>query len=294
MSTQKAKVFILTLLAMILATPLWPFEVRVPHSVRLGDAFRVEISYRNGGTGYLQWLGRRISFSLLRRRGSQYHLWLFLGSDVKRDRPGMYSLSIWTSRDRGIKRQIYLYPRRYSYTRIKVSARYSHLSRAALSRYFKEHEEIRRIHELFEPHAYFSGPFILPLRAPISSPYGRVRIINGKQRSIHLGVDFATGYGKKVHSINRGRVVLCKELLFSGKSVFIDHGLGIISEYFHLSAIDVSLNQMVEKGEVIGLTGKSGRVTGPHLHLGICVLGEMVDPISFIHLSQEKSLSATP
>ncbi len=81
---------------------------------------------------------------------------------------------------------------------------------------------------------------------------------------------------------NRGRVVLAKALFFSGNAVFLDHGLGIYSVYLHLSEIGVEPGQLVERGDVIGRAGATGRVTGPHLHWGVRVQGARVDPFSLL------------
>ncbi len=288
MRIQKAKVFILGIIFLFISQLIsqgrsWALTISCPPKVRLGDAFLIKIASPHKEKVDLRWLGHRIEFVLRAENRGRFGARIFLGSDVKRNHPGLYSLKLFWRHGGRLHRSIYIFPRKLSYTRIRVSSKYTALSKDALKRYFRERREVEKVLFHFTPASYFRGNFIYPLHFPISSPYGRVRIINGKQRSIHLGVDFATGYGKKVRAINRGRVVFCAPLLFSGNSVFIDHGMGIISEYFHLSRILVSKGEMVKKGQVIGLTGKSGRATGPHLHLGISILGEAVDPISFLN-----------
>ncbi len=283
MRIQKAKVFILGIFFLFLFPSLsWALHIECPERVLLGDAFLIRVSSSYPTWIKLTWLRRRIKFPLQCQGKKRFGISLFLGSDVKSDHPGVFYLKLQWAHNGHLSRRISLLPRGLSYTRITVSRKYSALSRDALKRYFREKRKVEKLLLHFSPVAYFRGNFIYPLHFPISSPYGRVRIINGKQHSIHLGVDFKSGYGKRVRAINRGKVVLCGPLLFSGNSVFIDHGKGIVSEYFHLSRIVVSPGQMVKKGEVIGLTGRSGRVTGPHLHLGISILGEAVDPISFL------------
>ena len=84
--------------------------------------------------------------------------------------------------------------------------------------------------------------------------------------------------------MNAGRIVLAKNLFFSGNAVFIDHGLGVYSTYLHLSEMFVEPGTMVEQGQVIGLAGATGRVTGPHLHWGVRVLSARVDPFSLLSL----------
>jgi hypothetical protein len=111
-----------------------------------------------------------------------------------------------------------------------------------------------------------------------SENFGSRRIINGRPRSPHSGEDYPAEIGDPVYAINHGEVTLTGDFFFSGKSVFIDHGHGLISMYFHLSNITVGEGEFVKKGQSIGQAGSSGRVTGPHLHLGIKLRNNTIDP----------------
>jgi hypothetical protein len=121
--------------------------------------------------------------------------------------------------------------------------------------------------------------------------FGSRRIINGQPRSPHSGEDYEASTGDPVYAINRGRVVLTGNFFFSGRGVFVDHGQGLTSMYFHLSEISVAEGDSVRTGEIIGAAGASGRVTGPHLHLGLEWNGARVDPDPFFfkqeHLFRE-------
>lgn len=119
----------------------------------------------------------------------------------------------------------------------------------------------------------------------VVSPFGCRCIINGEERSPHSGVDLKAEQGTPVKATNRGKVALVADHFFSGLSVFIDHGGGIQSMYFHLSQVFVQVGQVVEKGTTLGQSGSSGRVTGPHLHFGIRLNGERVNPINLIEIS---------
>lgn len=131
------------------------------------------------------------------------------------------------------------------------------------------------------------GParFTLPL-APPASPlpegngFGSMWVFNTPPGSseLHTGVDYALPAGTPLKAVADGTVAIAEDLFFAGKSVFIDHGNGLVSMYFHLSEIRVQANQDVKGGETIGLVGATGRVTGPHLHLGIRWHGLRVDP----------------
>ena len=116
------------------------------------------------------------------------------------------------------------------------------------------------------------------------SNFGHRRVFNGQARDPHSGADLRASTGTPIHAANRGRVVLAKDLFFSGNAVFIDHGLGVYSVYLHLSEIRVVPGQMLEKGELLGLAGATGRVTGPHLHWGVRVQNARIDPFSLLRL----------
>ena len=117
--------------------------------------------------------------------------------------------------------------------------------------------------------------------------FGHRRVFNGQPRAPHSGADLSAATGTPVRAANRGRVVLAKNLFFSGNAVFIDHGLGVYSVYLHLSEIGVEPGAMVGRGDVVGLAGATGRVTGPHLHWGVRVLDARVDPFSLLEPGEE-------
>jgi murein DD-endopeptidase MepM/ murein hydrolase activator NlpD len=131
----------------------------------------------------------------------------------------------------------------------------------------------------------WQGSWIRPVSGGIVSPFGRRTIINDLERSTHSGVDLKAAEGTPIKAANGGRVVLVADHFFGGLSVVIDHGGGIHSMYFHLSEVSAKAGQIVEKGELIGLSGSSGRATGPHLHFGIRLHGDRVSPLRLIELS---------
>ncbi|MFD2573280.1 M23 family metallopeptidase [Spirosoma soli] len=108
--------------------------------------------------------------------------------------------------------------------------------------------------------------------------FGACRTLNGQERDRHTGQDYPVTAGKPVLSVGNGRVVLAANQFYSGNAVFIDHGNGLISEYFHLKSYSVKPNQTVKKGEKIGIVGETGRVTGPHLHFGVRWHGACINP----------------
>jgi murein DD-endopeptidase MepM/ murein hydrolase activator NlpD len=120
------------------------------------------------------------------------------------------------------------------------------------------------------------------VQADISSPFGYRRVINGAPRAPHTGVDLRAPMGTEVLAANSGRVALVGNFFFSGDSLVLDHGAGLYTTYFHLSEFKVREGAEVQKGEVIGLSGMTGRVTGPHLHWGARLNGARVDPFELV------------
>jgi murein DD-endopeptidase MepM/ murein hydrolase activator NlpD len=130
-----------------------------------------------------------------------------------------------------------------------------------------------------EGRARFELPLSPPLeQLPTGGRFGARRIINGEPRNPHTGSDYAADEGTTVLSVADGEVVLADEHFFAGNSVFVDHGDGLISMYFHLSRIDVAKGDIVTRGQVVGAVGATGRATGPHLHFGLRWHGKRVDP----------------
>jgi murein DD-endopeptidase MepM/ murein hydrolase activator NlpD len=127
----------------------------------------------------------------------------------------------------------------------------------------------------------WTGPFQVPLDG--GGPgrnFGHRRVFNGQPRAPHGGADLRASVGTPVRAANRGRVVLAEDLFFSGNAVFLDHGFGLYTVYLHLSEMRKKPGDVVEAGEVLGLAGATGRVTGPHLHWGARILDARVDPFT--------------
>jgi murein DD-endopeptidase MepM/ murein hydrolase activator NlpD len=130
----------------------------------------------------------------------------------------------------------------------------------------------------------WSDPFVRPVPHDANSAFGTRSIFNGKPRNAHGGADFLSPGGTPVHAPNAGRVAVARSLYFSGNTVVIDHGLGLFSMLAHLSAIDVHEGDPVSAGQIVGLVGATGRVTGAHLHWAVRAGGARVDPLSLLAL----------
>jgi murein DD-endopeptidase MepM/ murein hydrolase activator NlpD len=130
----------------------------------------------------------------------------------------------------------------------------------------------------------WSDRFEPPRTSRITSTFGTGRDLNGRVLSRHLGTDFAGAVGDPVQATNRGVVVLVADFYLSGRTVYLDHGSGLVSAYFHLSESNVVEGDTVARGQVIGKVGQSGRVTGPHLHWVVRYGNVTIDPMSVLAL----------
>jgi murein DD-endopeptidase MepM/ murein hydrolase activator NlpD len=125
-------------------------------------------------------------------------------------------------------------------------------------------------------------PFIVPVEGRRTSPYGVLSVYQGKPRGWHRGTDFAAPVGTPIYAANHGIVVLADTLPVSGNAVFIDHGLGIVTSYLHMSKVHAGVGQRVRKGDLIGAVGSTGLATGPHLHWALRTNGSLVDPLHWV------------
>lgn len=166
----------------------------------------------------------------------------------------------------------------YPEQRLTVEGKYVNPDKAALARHEAERARVKAALALRTPERLWGVPMQRPVPGEVSSLFGLRRVFNGEPRAPHRGLDLRGEAGEPVQACAAGRVVLAENHYFAGNSVYIDHGMGVVSMYFHLSATDVAPGQMVARGQVIGKVGSTGRVTGPHLHFGMAVLGDMVDP----------------
>ena len=175
----------------------------------------------------------------------------------------------------------------YKSETITVSKGKVELSKKNKQRTKKEYAQAMKIYHGKSNQLLWDEDFMLPMDTKVTSPFGTKRVYNGSLKGYHSGTDFKAAVGSPIYAANSGIVKLVQNRFYAGNSIVIDHGQGIFSCYFHLSTMDVKVNQRVTKGEIIGLSGATGRVTGPHLHFSMRLHGVQVDPIHLISILNE-------
>ena len=165
---------------------------------------------------------------------------------------------------------------------LNVAKKYLNLDKPTLARYHREVAAQKQVYASGVKGPYFQEEFTRPLESMVTSPYGWRRIFNKQRESRHAGTDFRAAVGVPIPAANRGKVVFVGDLFFNGKTIIIDHGMNIFTMYCHLSKIESELGEIVDKQEVIGLAGMTGRASGPHLHWGLKVDQQWIDGLAFL------------
>ena len=148
----------------------------------------------------------------------------------------------------------------------------------------KEQKVLNAAYKASADEKFWSGPVHLPANKEITSVYGSNRKYNGKVAGVHFGTDFRAPTGTPIEAALRGKVVVARNLFFTGYTAILDHGFGFFTIYAHMSKLSVKEGEMVEKGKVLGLSGATGRASGPHLHWGVKLNGAKIDPMSIVRL----------
>lgn len=157
-----------------------------------------------------------------------------------------------------------------------------------MQRINKESAEINHALEYWMDKEQIPFNFIWPVEGEVSGLFGRRRVFNGQPRRPHSGMDLAAAAGTPIHAPADGVVRETGNYFFNGNTVFIDHGQGLITMFCHMSRIDVKPGQEIKQGDVIGAVGSTGRATGPHLHMGVSLNDERVEPQLFFPARAKK------
>jgi murein DD-endopeptidase MepM/ murein hydrolase activator NlpD len=239
------------------------------------------------------WLGHEIEFSFDASRNS----WFALAGVSLETKPGAYSLELHAEalsgqsagssaeKDFSFEKKIRVEHQRYPRVLLKVPVRYTAPSPEDQREIDHDKETKAEAFKTVSPGREWKGSFALPVIADISDVFGVERVFNGSVESTHQGLDFRVPSGTSVAAVNRGRVILARPLFFEGNCVVIDHGQGLLTLYLHLSKFSVKEGDDVDKGQPVGLSGGTGRATGPHLHLAVRWQGVSLDPQVLLKLN---------
>jgi murein DD-endopeptidase MepM/ murein hydrolase activator NlpD len=224
------------------------------------------------------WLGHDIFFTF----DPTTKTWFALAGAGQETKPGSYPLKLHAEADSGpatsFEKGITVQRQRYPKVLLKVPSRYTAPSPEDQQEIEKAKEIKQEAFKTLSPDREWQGSFAPPVKAEISDVFGVQRVFNGSVQSTHQGLDFRVPAGTQVNAVNSGRIILARPLFFEGNCVVIDHGQGLLTLYLHLSKFSVKEGDVVEKGQQIGVSGGTGRATGPHLHLAVRWQGVYLNP----------------
>ena len=186
-----------------------------------------------------------------------------------------------------VRRTVAVRAVRWPVQKLKVAPRYVNPPQQVSRRIAAERKRTAEALSRAQSARLWEQGFIRPLeRMTTTNAFGGKRFFNGQLRSRHRGLDLRGATGTPVKAVASGRVLMAEEQYYSGKMVYVDHGDGLLTFYCHLSRLDVRPGERVRAGQILGLVGATGRVTGPHLHFGVRVRGQMVNPMALFAMSE--------
>jgi murein DD-endopeptidase MepM/ murein hydrolase activator NlpD len=254
-----------------------------PSLVEAGSPELLHVESRRDAKPDADWLGRNVLF--FSAHGG--HDWFALaGVDVEAPTgPSVLRVVIGSGKDSiDLSRTVEIHPAHYRTGTLTVAPKFVAPGPEALKQIEADIKLKAKIFAASAPEPLWSGNFRAPVTAPPTDSFGTRRTFNGKLASIHKGMDFRAATGTPVHAGNSGVVVLARPLYYEGNCVIVDHGLGLWTISMHLSRIDVKEGQHVATGDLLGLSGATGRVTGPHLHWAVRWQDAYLDPAKLLRL----------
>jgi murein DD-endopeptidase MepM/ murein hydrolase activator NlpD len=252
----------------------------LPEEIWAGEPFLARVQSPGLDRAVLAWRGKTLSARPGAGNQPEQAV-LFLLSVPQKEEASSLPLVLTLTRTDGqtetLSASLPVRRRAYPEQRLKVANKYVRLTPAQQARVKRDQLEVRETLAKVSPVRHWSLPMLRPVPGKITSVYGLRRFFNGEERSAHRGIDFAAERGDPVPACADGLAVLANEHYFGGKTLILDHGLGVFSLYLHLSGFALSPGEFVRRGQTIGFVGDTGRVTGPHLHFSLAVLGDLVD-----------------
>lgn len=231
------------------------------------------------------WLEHQISF----RHDKHCGCWYAIAGVPLSTHPAEYPLELEGTTAHGGKLN-YSQPVRvgeanYPSTTIKVAPQYVEPPKETEPRIEEEQTLKKKVFSETLPDSVWTGSFEPPAPAEVSGVFGSARVFNGVKRNQHTGLDFRVHTGTPIHASNAGTVILARNLYFEGNCVAVDHGEGLITLYLHLSTFEVKEGDKVTRGQLLGLSGGTGRATAPHLHFAVRWQGSYLNPAVLLKLS---------
>ena len=270
----------LLLLLMVPAVVFAYANIQYPASVGVGKPFVLRVTSAAPVEKISAvWQGRTIPLDISIWNEKYISLGLF-GTQAGKVKPGVSRMKIIMETPGGKKEadiSIRVHAVKYREDHLTLPENMVTPPKSVLNRIAAERKETGRALSVLTVSRNWGLPLVRPVSGIVTSPYGRRRILNKKPRNHHGGVDFRSAVGTPVKAALPGRVVLTGDHYYAGKSVYVDSGGGVISHYFHLDSIAVSEGDVIPAGKTIGKSGNTGRSTGPHLHFGLSIAGQMVD-----------------
>ncbi len=231
-----------------------------------------------------KWLDHEMSFSF----DSASESWYALAGASLETKPGVYPIALQAETASGqhlaFKQGIRVQRQRYPRITLTVAGQYTAPDPEQLKAIERDKQVKADAFKTVTPEREWQGSFQAPVKAEVSGLFGVQRVFNGAVKSSHQGLDFRATTGTPVAAINSGTILLAQPLYFEGNCVVIDHGQGLLSLYLHLSEMRVKQGDHIAKGQEIGLSGGTGRATGPHLHLAIRWQGIYLNPEALLSL----------
>jgi len=256
-----------------------------PALVEAGSPELIRVEVPATATLEGEWMGRKLQFF----RGSAMHAWFALsGVDVEAAvGPSTLRITVRPSGGdmRDLTRTVEIHAAHYRTGSLTVAPKFVEPGPEALKQIEAESQLKAKVFAASAAEPLWTSSFRAPVAAAPTDSFGTRRMFNGKLASIHKGMDFRAALGTPVRASNSGVVVLAQPLYYEGNCVVIDHGLGLFTLSMHFSRIDVHEGQRVVAGQQLGLSGATGRVTGPHLHWAVRWQDAYVDPGKLLRLN---------
>lgn len=231
-----------------------------------------------------RWLGHDVFFEF----GPKANTWYGIAGVSLETHPGTYPLLLAGTTMTGEKipfqSKVPIGRARYPIISVKVATKFTEPNPQQQQQIKQDHDVKAELFNRVTPEQEWSGRFLAPAAARISDVFGTRRVFNGHVQSMHQGLDYAVPSGTPIAALNRGTVLLARPLYFEGNCVVIDHGQGLLTMYLHLSEIKVKEGERIDRGQQIGLSGGTGRATGPHLHVAVRWQGVYLDPAILLKL----------